>query len=104
MRDLELNMNKKCLDALMKDSLDYLIKNPFYSKNKHLKDFHVSVLFGDDQAFSKANESFEFISLLMERMNEFSMELYGEQYEMRYSTVDEFLSSLKEMDLDYEVY
>jgi fructose 1,6-bisphosphatase len=62
------------------------------------------VLFGDDQAFSKANESFEFISLLMERMNEFSMELYGEQYEMRYSTVDEFLSSLKEMDLDYEVY
>ena len=37
-------------------------------------------------------------------MNKNSLQLYGEVYEARYSTMDEFLGELKKKEYEYEVY
>ena len=88
----------------MDDSLKFISDSDFYTKNHQLEEVHIPVLVGDDQAFSVAQESFEFLDILARHMNEYSLEIYGQQYEVRYSTIDEFLTELKKNDLEYEVY
>ena len=53
------------------------------------------VLFGDDFAFTDANFSFGFIDNLIKFMKRDSKALYNVEYELIYSTVDEYLYEMK---------
>ena len=42
--------------------------------------------------------------MLSKIVNENSQSAYGDQYEVRYSTMDEFLEAVKGMELEYDTY
>ena len=45
-----------------------------------------------------------FIDKLIEIFHEKSMEVYGREIELVYSTMDEFIQALKDMDYSYPTY
>lgn len=65
--------------------------------------FHIPALFGDDFAFSNATHNFLFINKLGELLKTHSLQRYGVQMTFKYSTVDEYLSSLPQ-DSVYPVF
>lgn len=69
MSDLEKKPPKHCLDVLIDDSLKDFMKGNFYNKDHTLEEYHISVLIGDDLAFSESDESFKFLKKLQNLMN-----------------------------------
>ena len=65
--------------------------------------FHIPALFGDDFAYTNATHNFHFINKLADLLSKHSLERYGVQMNIRYSTVDEYLHSLSK-EAEYPVY
>jgi hypothetical protein len=65
--------------------------------------FHIPALFGDDFAYTNATHNFVFINKLADLLSKYSLERYGVQMNIRYSTVDEYLNSLSK-EAEYPVY
>jgi len=65
--------------------------------------FHIPALFGDDFAYTNASHNFLFINKLGELLAKHSVERYGLQMNIKYSTVDEYLEQLNK-EVEYPVY
>lgn len=65
--------------------------------------FHIPALFGDDFAYTNASHNFMFINKLGQLLTKHSMERFGVQINIRYSTVDEYLDTLNR-EAEYPIY
>lgn len=78
------------------DALNEFTSSEFYSKQGELEDVHFPVLFGDDGAFTDAHFNFRYMDKMTEAFHKHSKQVFGKQIDLRYSTMDEFLTTLQE--------
>ena len=86
------------------DALNEFVRSPFYSNEHTTNEFHFPVLFGDDGAFTDSHYNFKYIDKMIEKFDEYSLSTFGVDIKLRYSTMDEFLAEVLNMNHTFPVY
>jgi hypothetical protein len=74
------------------------IDSDFYTDANGDGVIHIPIMFGDDETFKNATYTYWFGYNLIYWYNKRSMELYGVQIDIQYSTVDDYLLELMKED------
>jgi hypothetical protein len=89
------------LDPIYEISMKPYIDSEFYTDNNGDGVIHIPVMFGDDETFQSAKYTFKFGYMLMYWFQKRSLELYGVEIDIKYSTVDDYLMELKKENYVY---
>jgi hypothetical protein len=95
MQDLDEVPPRMCMETFFYDALNEFANSDFYSKDNTEEEYNFPVLFGDDGAFTDAAYNFKFIDKMIDVFHRYSMEIFGKQIDLKYSTMDEFLTAVK---------
>ncbi len=83
------------METFYYDALQEFVNSEFMSKGGTEEEFHFPVLFGDDGAFTDSAYNFRFIDKMIEVFHKYSMEVFGKQIDLKYATMDEYLTAVK---------
>eukprot|EP00347_Sterkiella_histriomuscorum_P014208 403361757 len=103
LKDIE-EENLECLDFFVQDIVENFMNTTDLHSSNEDKIFHIPALFGDDFAYQKAQDTFYYIDQLSKLLSKFSLEKFGIQMDIRYSTVDEYLQAIHSDTKTYPVY
>ncbi len=104
LKDIEED-NLDCLDYFVEDVVATFINTTDLDASESDMMFHIPAFFGDDFAYTQAEDTFAYINGLGVMLERHSLERYGIQMSFKYSTIDEYLEKVKAKPyIKYPIY